>query len=369
MRQLAHTPETNVIKTLDDWQLFMLLGKAVTSRSLMRAGPDGARQERPLSVRYRREKLYRLLRSTSDRYGRKQVLKEAHDREEIARQFLRQGEVTVTLPVLGVQTAGFTHLSPSSARVGTPTIVLIPGISNDVGCVETLAEELAFSGRIVVVISFPDAVLGRVSLAFADAVEQSATFGPHASFFKSAIKRLLPESEELELWSYSTGAPIMAEMLNDDPAFSERVKEAVLVNPAGSVSQGRVQFLLGLVKEMVSLLAHPRDLPSFVFGPPDKKPSDDSQKQKEQSEAKNRIITALLEHIVKQTDWSQMKVAPGGQITVVTSQSDDVTKCYRAFNKRTRPPNPAIRVVEIPGRHCTPLLKPAEVITAVRASL
>ena len=114
LQALERYPEKNAIDSAGFERLFRLLG-AVTRKSRARLDSEN-KIERPLSFRYARARLYNLFRSTSDRNERKKILEEAHDRDELLRQFLQQGEVNVYTPDIGSAAAQFTVLNPPKKK-------------------------------------------------------------------------------------------------------------------------------------------------------------------------------------------------------------------------------------------------------------
>ncbi|HLD64339.1 MAG TPA: hypothetical protein VI913_05590 [Candidatus Peribacteraceae bacterium] len=361
LQALERYPEKNAIDSAAFERLFRLLG-AVTRKSRARLDSEN-KIERPLSFRYARARLYNLFRSTSDRNERKKILEEAHDRDELLRQFLQQGEVNVYTPDIGSAAAQFTVLNPpkkNESQHGAP-IVLIPGISNDLACVDFVAQELAQSGRKTIVIGHPESYVGKADAKFSDAVQRSATFEPHARFFTEAIQKLTVDEPEIELWGISTGAPIIAEILAREPQLANRVQNAVLINPASSVAQSKRQLWTGLLKEMKENLRHPSNMAVQVLTHGKVGPKD-----QEQLAMRKNIMAALLQRICEPSPyWKQARVRPGGSIVVVSGKSDDVTHCRDYFNDKIMPLNPQMKVAMFDGNHAGPCVRPAEVIKLI----
>lgn len=236
------TPEVDELKWLDT--LYYKMG-LITHPSLNHG------LERTRQLLRERAKLYKKFRKVPkiDQDARLEVLEEAHLRDELESQFLNQGEVTVNLTGLGSQTSRYTILElpedqkPETAK-GQPPLVFIPGISNDLIYGLDLVEELAFSGRRVISIGYPESTMGKITPEFARASVNSKTYTPHDAYFKEAIAKLAGLGP-IELWGHSTGSAVIGQMLTD-PQFSQRVTNAVLLSPASSVDQSKKSFYLAL---------------------------------------------------------------------------------------------------------------------------
>jgi len=361
VQQLDRYPETNAIDAAAFEKLFRVLG-AVTRKSRARL-ESGREIQRPYATRYARAKLLKLFRSTNDREERKKIINEGHQRDELLQQFLKQGDVQVSSAELGENSARFTVLTPPPGKEITdkPPIILIPGISNDLACVDLLAQEIAHSGRSTIVIGYPESYMGVVSPQFVDAVEQSPSFGPHAKFFGEAIKKLSCDQPEIELWGVSTGGPIVAEILVREPELAKRVRDAVLVNPAGTMKQSQLKLWKGLVSEMKASVRHPSNIAAQVLTqgrtPPD---------TPEQIANKKKVFGTLMQRICEPSPyWTEAKVRDGGNIVIIAGQSDNVTHCRDCFNNQVPLPNSQMKVVNFAGNHGGPCIRPAETIRLV----
>lgn len=368
-KMLSRYPEKNLVESYE--YLFRWLG-AVTRK-------NAEVPERPLSVRRQRARLYKLFsaarvapavlvrkldRTDPARLKRKAILEEAQDRDGLLDQFLSQGVVKSTCNGIGEVAASFAtvHPPPNRAISGAPPIVLIPGISNDLVSVDGLVQEIAYSGRKVVVIGYPDSHMGMVTLTFVEDAERAKGFGAHVAFFRDAIRQVLPGEPLVELWGFSTGGPIVAEMVASDPEFAHTVSRAVLVDPAGVVKQSSLQLAIGLVRDFQTFLKDPRRLAGvgWVVGRHKSTPPEAAG----QRELKKRVFQALFARVRQPSPcWYAMRVR--GDIVVVSFKSSEVTKCYQVFDGRTPPPNPQMKVIVLKGFHTTPLVESAAVIERV----
>lgn len=358
-------PEKNLLGKLDGFLRFF---GALTRRNIARPELQKTQPERPLSMRMHRAKLFTLFKGTKHREERKAIIAEANVRDEVLKEFLTQGDVTVDLPGSGELRARFTDVHPPAERAikDAPPVVLIPGISNDLACVDTLAHELALAGRRVIVIAYPDSFMGTVTREFAEEVERSETYAPHAKFFANAVAQLLPNNERFELWGFSTGGPIAAEMLARDPNMSKRVTDAAFLNPAGSTAQEQHHFIRGGINELRGWLSSVGDLPSYVLTHGREDTPGVEPESPEQRKLKEKTFNGMAKLIQKPAaDWKHAKVRDGGSIVVVACKQDDITRCRQTFNGRTPLPNAQTRIVESPGRHSEPLLHPKEIILKI----
>lgn len=361
-------PEGNLIANLSRLARAFRL---ITNRSHIRIGNQDTNSERPLSLRTQRAQLYDKFRHVpkSDREARQRILSEAHDRDEIARQYLTQGEVKVNFPGLGGQAARYTIINPPEGRrtaegAGKPPIVLIPGISNDIDCVGALAQEIPFMGRVVIVVGMPESQMGRVTPEFAKAAAESASFALHADFFKAAINSMPGGYDQIELWGHSAGGPIIAEILND-PEFQGKVTDAVLLNPASCAAITPRELNLGVLNELRNF---GRNFSKYTLtmGTDSAIPQGPVQK-----ELKKAVSAAMLKKVCSISErWKQARVIEGGKIVVYSGQEDQLTRSYEIFNgvsqDRLKEVNPQLEVIDDPnGFHSTVLTQPQRIISQV----
>jgi len=359
-KQEKRDPEANMLDKLDG--AFYFLG-AVTRKNIGKI--ENSKPERPLSVRRERAELYKRFKKTKNTEERKQIVQEARERDSALEQFLNQGEVEVSDEDFGEAKARFSIINPQQEKEkrDKPPIVFIPGISNDLACVETISQELSLSGRRVITIAFPESFMGRVSEKFAERCEQVPGYATHAKFFEEAIKKILPEGD-IELWGYSTGGPISAKMLTNNPEFSKRVKDAVLINPAGSVEQSKKQLSFGVAKEVRGMAS--KDTAKFVMTVGRKIREDVEVMAPEHEKLRNQIFGTLMDRIQhKSPDFNSMRVREGGKITVVSYDKDDITKCRKFFNPKNQPENPQVKTMVLKGCHMTPVTKPKELLSKI----
>lgn len=354
-KQLRGYPEKHALQIAES--IFRILGM-VTRKNKTKE------MHRPTSVRRTRAKILKLFKGTNDRAERTSLTKEAKDRDVILKQFLHQGDVEVSLNGMGNVASRFVDIAPPPEREqkGKPPIVLIPGISNDVACVDSLVQELAYSGRRVITIAFPESWMGTIDEQFEKAVGESETFAPHAEFFANAIRQILPRGD-MELWGFSTGGPLAAEMLSKDEAFAERVTDAVLLNPAGSAQLNPTKLWRGVANEARSILTPDFALAVLTNG---RAPSEVPE-AKGQRGLKEAVFGHLLQRVCNVSPyWKDAHVKEGGSIVVLAGEKDDMTHCRTAFRPGSKPfGNTNITSIAFPGTHNSPVLRPVEVIDVV----
>ena len=351
-----------------------ILTRPSTMKTKEGKSPEGTRQqtgERSLATRRIRKRLLDQFQATpkENTEDRRAILDEAHERDRIATEYLHQQEVHVTLEKLGEQSSRFTILrTPESKRdLNLPLIVLIPGISNDIDPVGTLAQSLAFSGRDVVVIGYPESTLGTVSEQFAAATKITGTFWTHAEYYKGAITEILSNPDlnlnwdSYELWSHSTGGPIGATML-EDTEFQQSISNAVFLSPGSVVDQSAVSLLTGLIKEIAYDLKKDTfvDLARYSIVPPGPKG--------EMKDRKDLTFSSLLTAIRKKHQgWDTTKLSSGGKVVFWSGDRDTVTKTNDATTLGSGDGQVLVR--DEAGSHLTSLIQPEKVIEQVDAAL
>jgi len=294
---------------------------------------------------------------------------EGKARQEVLREYLQQREVEVPLHdgTKLMARSAIVHPPETKRSAETdplPPIILIPGISNDVGSVGNLARELALSGRTVVVIGFPESRLGGMTPKGID---------DHKEFFKKAITALRSYHEKdfgdkpIELWGHSTGALYAAELLNDTD-FARTVTDAVLTSPAGVVEQSVAKMALTGMVEYALTLLRPKTTARTLYNETNRFQPEDPTLKKE----KNLVFRTLAEHVSKAIlPWKTAKVQAGGRITVVSGDLDYVTDSKRVFNLASedtlRQTNDQIRVVQVQrGLHGSPVSEANRLIPMIR---
>ena len=319
--------------------------------------------ERSLATRAVRARLYKQLKSIpeNNKAARQKVLDEAHTRDEIAKAYLDQGEITVNIPEMGSQMARFAVLEPPAGRVNSqtqkPPIFLIPGISNDLDSVAGLAQEISYTGRKVITVAFPETALGRVTPEFAEATQKAKNYEPHAIFFEQALSKFVPEGD-IEIWGFSTGGPIAAEMFNN-PKYQERTTNAILIAPASSVDQSGTSLYLGLGHEVFGFKDTVQRY-SFISG------GKEGKDTKEEKRAKTDTFNALIEKVITQKAalFKDAKVRQGGKIIIVSQENDDVTKTEKAKGMFAQNPQAEVTTLKS-AYHNTAVTEPERILMRV----
>ncbi len=375
--ELRREEETNTLELLDGF--YHLIG-AVTHKSEARIRQtDGyfiKATERPMTERAVRAKLIEKFRKIPkiDTFARKEIIAEAHERDEILCQFMTQGEVAVNLSYknenLGFQKAPFTRLHPVDVEKNEvandlPTIFLIPGIANDLGSIGVLARELAIN-RNVVLVAQPDSQMGEITHQFVDAATEEKNLTIYADFFEKALRNLIAPEDKIEFWGHSMGGQLIFELLNR-PELRDRTSQAVILCPSGSANISRSELNIALLREMGNLIKAgiKSDLVKFSLVMGRKSPQNDAQ-----SALKKKVMNTNLDLVLSYSDvWRTARVAEGGKIIVVTGGEDKMTRSAEFFANPNRDPsqvNSQIQVINLPqGSHATPGVRPDEVINIV----
>jgi pimeloyl-ACP methyl ester carboxylesterase len=343
---------------------------------------------RTLALRRVRAELMDVVRKIpkTDTEGRRDLISQGHARDELAEQFMSgQEEVSVEVGDTGKQTARFVVLTPpetrrSEAQDAKPPIFMIPGISNDLESMGMLPQELAFSGRKVVLVGFPESWHGEATDAFGKATEESKTYEPHTTFFKEAISAIEDKQEvrdkigitsEIDLWGYSTGAAIVAEILATDKQFREQVANAAIICPPNCVDQENFKIfgqeipLPGAIINELWETVRPGNIKDAAKRNVTNR--HDIQSTEDHRKRMLKTYNALREKVLRKNDWwkNDLRVKEGGKITVVSYDKDRLTKSYKVADEIAQ--NPNLHVIELSGSHNTPLSKPKEAIEAVSA--
>jgi len=383
-KQEPRNPEINGIAHPILEKIHRWLGSATKQSVMPKTKLAETPVERPLSLRERRARILHAIqenRTAPSLYAPRiqELRNEAHDLDELARQSLNQGTLAIEMGDLGTIAARVTLLEGSKlpgreTKEKNPPVFFIPGISNDIECVDTVGWEIARSGRDVAVVGHPESHMGEVTKEFADACERETGYGPHCSFFLQALQRMFPEGE-IELWGFSAGSPIIAEMLARNPELAKRVTKAVLVNPASSVALPAPDRTLaidpimvrGVANDGLGLAMNPR---RAAYTLTQKRVKTVEPEAEGQRALKGRVFKAVLARVRKPSpEWGNMHVKENGKIVVVTTKNDLMTECGKAFNNENPLPNAQmVPVIELEGKHNTALMYPEIVVEKVNAA-
>ncbi|MGA2911566.1 MAG: hypothetical protein ABSE17_02930 [Candidatus Levyibacteriota bacterium] len=329
---------------------------------------------RPDALRRTRRELVEQIKQTP-KSERGRIIEAGHARDELAEQFMtNQQEVRVDMGELGEQMARYIVLTPPEGRKtaetdSKPPIFLIPGISNDLESMGMLPQEIAFEGRKVVTIAYPESWHGNVTDAFGKAAEESPTFEPHASFFKQAIENIrqnldvqaqLGDHQQIELWGFSAGALIVSEMLTDRN-FSQEVSNAAIIAPASNFDQTMNAAKLNISKDQ--FITYGIDFKNTAKMNPNFRTeieyTTDFRKRMQ------RTFDALSKKVTRRYSWweQDMTVAEGGKIAVVSYWTDQQAQTKRVEVEIRRKPN--LEPVMLSGTHETPKIESETLINAI----
>jgi hypothetical protein len=289
----------------------------------------------------------------------------------------QQQEIEVDLGSLGKQVAPILITHPTEQPTSSePPIFFIPGISNDVEAVGPLVHALTQTQRSIVTIGYPESSKGEVTKKFAEAVEHSSDLSPHVQFFSQAINKIYHQNfskkdkssdSELELWGYSAGATLSAELLKES-FFQRHTKKAVLLCPAACVYQKTYYFfscfcpnLLRAVAESMKVLLYSE---SFRYMSLLKTPA----KRKSKVTQGNKLKThqALLKKLSKPYPWweGNFHLRTGEPITVAYADYDVITNSTPFMERLTD--HPSLKIKKLcNANHVTPLVEPQRVLKEV----
>jgi hypothetical protein len=305
---------------------------------------------------------------------RREIVKRGHERDAMSEKFITdQQEVRVDMGELGEQMSRAIVLpSPDQeAARQKPPIFLITGISNDLENMGILPQEMASEGRNVIMIAFPEAWRGEITEEFKNATEAAETYEPHVAFFKKAIEKLksdpkvreqIGDFDKFDMWGHSEGSVIVAESLTD-PEYRQQVANAAIICPPNCVELSTRGLIWGLITEQWNALRPKR----FKDAPKRNVINRETViVDKEMRARKQKTYEALVAKSRKRTEWwnRDMQVSDGGKITVVSYDSDRMTKSYKAVPEIRQ--NPRLNVVELSGSPETDLVQPKPLIEALK---
>ena len=350
-------PVKNLMESFD--QIYYL-NSTVTRRS--KFGRDSVNTEgkdRPLFTRAHRAELYKKFKSLPEDSidEKEEIILEGKIRDEINEQYFKQRDISIDSPSYGEQQSRIVDIKPIEGK-NLPPIFFIPGISNDVECVGSFITEVAFNGRRIVTAGYPESFMGHTTQEFADAVEKDPGFTPHIEFYKAIIDKIFNENEEIEIWGFSTGAPIASGILTDSK-YQQRTKDAVLIFPAASVDQKPVDLKLGVVKDLGFIKDN--SSASLNLTTASKIP-----KEKEQLKLRDEIMGSLMKKIGEANhDWKEARVEDGGNIIVISGENDEITKSA-SMNEEFEKGNIQIKSTIIPkAYHSTVQVDPELVVSKI----
>lgn len=380
-------PMKNAVELFE--KIFYASGVITHASKFNRSEEHPNAAERPMFARTRRAKLFNKIKSETgdnvqykegaginfsdlkssaeEKDFKKNILEEARLRDLIDQQTLNQHEFSINLPNYGEQKARMIDITPPAELItektkDLPPIFLIPGLSNDIECITNLAAELAYDGRRVVSLAYPESMMAQTTEEFAQAVESDPSFEPHVQFFGAMVDHLTKDNKNIELWGYSTGAPIAAGILKNEK-YQQSVDNAVLLCSAASVEQKPTSVKIGAAKEIGYLKDNGFDAgASFHF----MGVGFNQEPSKKQSELHDKIFATMLNKISHANeDWKDAKVRENGNILVVSGEKDQITKSVE-MNDEFSKDNNQIRTLTIPdGYHSTPLMEPENVLPKI----
>ncbi len=285
---------------------------------------------------------------------------------------------------LGTNSSEIAILNQES-KTGKIMVFLCSSAGNPMG-VESFAVEYALrTGDKVFVIGQPDGANGHMSQAFADAVVQDAqppifdplqkfqapSYEPHTQFMKQAIKKLLPNGETFDLYSHSGGG-LMAKNLLHNQEISDRVHNAIFLNPAGTTTMHTLFPVFFRRFTLFRSLAQAiGDLPHIFRSTYD----NDRNEGKHTGNFwfRDRVSVAIQSGShYRQPDWDTMKVRDGKIVLYVGGK--DIAVGGKKFahymenrlQDKARPtPSPIAIEYDKNAHHLKPFSHPEEVFTRV----
>lgn len=286
----------------------------------------------------------------SKRKEARTILDEAHDEDRIYVDFLtKQEEIKVDMGILGEQMAKYVILEPKVEST-EPMIVLIPGISNDVG-LEELSIQYVKKGRRVMIVGYPESWKGRVTKKFGDKVGESDNFEPHTEFFMKAINQTLEEDTIIDMLGVSAGSLITANLVaNKD--FNKRINNATMIVPPGEINH-KFLWLDSKLEAFLSIFTGTKKLGRLSVTPRDK-----IKVTQEHRDLMLHTFNALKKKLGQRYPWweKEMYTGAGNKTLVIIGEKDLVTKAKK--EKEAMHKNESLTVISFKrGNHSLPATK------------
>lgn len=266
------------------------------------------------------------------------------------------------------------------------TMVFLCSSGGNPKSTESFAVEYALkTGNRVIIIGQPDGANGQMTDQFAQAVYSDAqppmidlfrkfkppSYTPHTEFMKQVIQTILANNEQFDLYGHSGGSLIAKNLLHD-PDITKRVKNAVLLNPAGVTTMDAffpTLFRLRITGKII--LQGLKDLPHLFRTNPER---DKGELLRTPAFNRRERVTAAVQigtHY-RQPDWDTMKVN-GGKIVLYVGGKDIAVggKQFARFMKKQlqNPNNPLAKSIVLEydkkGYHGTPWSHPEEVFNKI----
>lgn len=360
-----------------NWAYFLRVGTSGV-RVLREQAENGEKSyEMPLWTRVKRKEILDEFKATpkEDVERRRRVLEKAHAVDEITMQYLKQENVNVDVPGLGELSSRYAILTPPESTVtpetkDLPSIFLVPALNADLFGDASLAMELALGGRKVVFAAQPESFMGKTTDEYRNAIKDSSSPEPHVAYFKELINQLIPDGQEFDLWGYSFGGSIAAGLLREK-SIQERVKNAVLLCPAGVVDQKPFlsrnplgSFGAGILHELYQDLIrqpHRKQNAALSAMVVPKEIGEDERNRERRIEIQKTMLQRMNRNLGMLSQAMQVK--KGGMIMIVSGAEDDITRSYKIHDNFSNSSNPQIRSVIMQGAsHHTPIVDSPRVI-------
>jgi hypothetical protein len=335
---------------------FAYLKGVATHHSKMRdALGNQTDTNRPASLRLKRAEIYEQIYATKkNTKERDLLLGKANRYEELYRQLMEERKmVGVTIEGCGEQIGSCVELfcADPNRPIGE-TVFLWPSISsgpdgNGVLPIE-IAEQLNCR---VIVQGFPNALEGKITPAFAEAVKIQG-LGPFVEFYIGATLQVANSLgiNKFKLVGNSAGSALAGEALKSE-VFADRISSATLI-AAGGCSD-KVTFRKILIEEALFLKNDIVNMPKLSPINPENLVID-----KIGRESGLKAHYALLKLMLSNIGWWKGLEHVKTDIKAVVYKEDPVGSIERADDLKKA----GVEVVVLDGSHITPMMHPEETI-------
>jgi len=282
------------------------------------------------------------------------------------------------------ENAGLVSMLNKDSKTGHTMVFLCTSGGDPQGAESFVVAYAQQTGDRVIILGMPDAPGGTMTDAFARAVIDDAkppaldtkqqfsppTYTPHTEFFRQMITNVIPD-RQFDLYSHS-GSGLVAKNLLHDPDISNRVQNAVFLNPAGvSNISTRVPSLFRTIPAIKQTLRSLSEFPRFIRSTYDR---DLREKAKTPEYIFRDTVTRAVQDgsHYRQPGWDSMKVSGKGKIVLYLGKHDALTggKDFARFmeqrlNDTTIERSKTYVDLDPQGHHATPFTRPEEVISAL----
>lgn len=326
---------------------------------------------RPVSSRFARAEFYNKM------VGLRQELREEQDQSKIAELKTKQEmmakklkerdkldldllnnrkKIMVNMGKLGTQECEYVDLSTEDCDLTKPPIILVLGIGNGFNETGEFPTKVALSGRRVFMVTWPEAVHGKVTREYAKSLKKSKNYETTVALFELAIKQVLEENNvtgSVDFIGISLGSIIVSQLANKG-IFDGKTGKVNLIAPPGVTE---FKFRKSEIKKRVkmqfrSVLDNKDLLPRMVVA--NHEIVERSFRDRMSSVIAKKNLALNLIH--KNEWWKNENLT---EVNVIIFENDGATLNYEGIDEISRE---GVTVTTFPGGHETFGIKADDII-------